>query len=370
MMHPEWRVGTSLETDLFQPMSHYGWRGGVSVETELFAEPYRFDFFQAVRLLELRARAAAVARAARGEPASTADIVRFRASYDLSFPPSEIRELAVAGEHAIPRMTVAFFGAGGLDGPLPTSFTEAILERLSRKDNATTDFLDIFHHRLLSLLYRIYKKHRPALATMPPADNPISRYLFSIIGVGLGSIAGQTPARPGLLRYAGLLAIKPRSAAGLATLASDYFKVPVQVQQFVGEWVALGDDQTTRIGRTGQNNGLGGAAVVGTRVWLQDAGIRLRIGPLRADRFASFLPNGDDHWRLAELVRLYLGPDLRATLHLVLDRRDAGKVGYTRLGMSVLGRTSWLRTAPGMHADDPVEVPLRRQSWRRQQAAS
>jgi len=36
----------------------------------------------------------------------------------------------------------------------------------------------------------------------------------------------------------------------------------------------------------------------------------------------------------------------------------------------VLGRTSWLRTAPGMHADDPVEVPLRRQSWRRQQAAS
>jgi type VI secretion system protein ImpH len=375
MMHSEWRGETSLETDLFQPRSHYGWRGGVSVVTELFAEPYRFEFFQAVRLLELRSRArrtpgARAAAPAVGALAATSDVVRFRASYDLSFPPSEIRELALAAPNAIPRMTVAFFGAGGLDGPLPTSFTEAIVERLSRKDTATADFLDIFHHRLLSLLYRIYKKHRPALATAPPAENPLSRYLFSLVGLGTKSVANQAPARPTLLRYAGLLAAKPRSAAGLATLASDYFKVPVQVQQFAGEWVARGAEPTTRIGRTGQNNGLGGAAVVGTRVWLQDAGIRLRIGPLSAERFASFLPNGEAHWTLAELVRLYLGPNLRATLQLVLDKRDAGKVGYTRLGLAVLGSTSWLRTAPSLGAEPPVEVPLRRQSWRRKQAAS
>jgi Type VI secretion, TssG len=106
-------------------MARYGWRGDSSLEDELFAEPYRFEFFQAVRLLELRSRGIDSAPAAAGD-----DVVRFRASYDLSFPPSEIRELAKAGPDSPPRMTVSFFGAGGLDGPLPTSFTEAILERL------------------------------------------------------------------------------------------------------------------------------------------------------------------------------------------------------------------------------------------------
>jgi type VI secretion system protein ImpH len=346
-------------------MARYGWRGDSSLEDELFAEPYRFEFFQAVRLLELRSRGIDSAPAAAGD-----DVVRFRASYDLSFPPSEIRELAKAGPDSPPRMTVSFFGAGGLDGPLPTSFTEAILERLSRRDTATADFLDIFHHRLLSLFYRIHKKYRPALATTTPADHPSARFLFSLQGLGLRTVAAQVPASARLIRYTGLLAIKPRSASGLATMASDYFRVPVQVQQFVGEWVALGADQTTRLGRTGQNNALGAAAVVGTRVWLQDAGIRLKIGPLDAERFASFLPNGEAHWALAELVRLYAGPDLRTTLQLVLEKREAWKVGYTRLGTAVLGRTSWLCTAASNAVEGPVDVPLRRRSWRAGEASS
>ena len=344
-------------------MTRYGWRGDASLEDELFAQPRRFDFFQAVRLLELSARGP--------DPAAvveTGDVVRFRASYDLSFPPSEIRELAWAGPGKLPEMTVSFLGAGGIDGPLPTSFTDAILERLRRKDRATADFLDIFHHRLLSLFYRIHKKHRAALATTLPAQNPAARYLFSLQGLGTQAVAAQVPNASALLRYTGLLATRRRSAAGLETIASDYFRVRVQVEQFVGEWLPLSGDQTTRLGRSGRNTALGTTTVLGTRVWLQDAGIRLKIGPLSAERFASFLPNGEAHWALAELVRLYAGPDVRVRLQLVLERRDGWKVASTRLGSAVLGCTSWLRTAASPEGEEPVEVPLRRQSWRARRA--
>ena len=93
-------------------------------------------------------------------------------------------------------MTVALFGTGGVDGPLPTSFTEEILERLSRQDTAAAAFLDIFHHRLVSLLYRIHKVHRAALVTVSPERTPSARYLYSLMGLGLTSLTTQLTRPP------------------------------------------------------------------------------------------------------------------------------------------------------------------------------
>jgi type VI secretion system protein ImpH len=199
-----------------------GWRGDRSLEQWLFDEPYAFEFLQAVRLLEMRFQDSA----RPDESAPRGDAVRFRASFDLTFPASEIRELRQPASGSSPEMTVAMFGTGGVDGPLPTSFTEELLERLSRQDTAAAAFLDIFHHRLVSLLYRIHKVHRAALTTVSPDRAPSGRYLFSLMGLGLTSLSSQLAAPAALLRYAGLLAARPRSAAGLTTLLSDYFGVP------------------------------------------------------------------------------------------------------------------------------------------------
>jgi type VI secretion system protein ImpH len=252
-------------------------------------------------------------------------------------------------------MTVAFLSTGGVDGPLPTSFTEAILERLKHHDDAAAAFLDIFHHRLIALLYRIRQLHTPALASVAPERTAIARYLFSAMGLGLESIARQVSAPAELLRYAGLLATRPRSAKGLTVLLCDYFDVPVTVEQFVGEWCALQPDQRTAIGSSGRNNHLGQTTTVGSRVWIQDAGIRLRIGPLDYDAFAGFLPGGQAHRTLAELVRIYAGASLHVGLCLVVKPEE---VQPTRLGASRLGWSSWLLGRPATAADDQVRLGL------------
>src|SRR5687767_1879157 len=109
----------------------YRWKGERSLDEWLFGEPYAFDFFQAVHLLEMRMRGTS---SPGGELPSEA--VRFRASMSLDFAPSDIRELSAPRSDAVPEMTVAFLSTGGTAGPLPTSFSEEILERSTRGDTA------------------------------------------------------------------------------------------------------------------------------------------------------------------------------------------------------------------------------------------
>jgi type VI secretion system protein ImpH len=331
-------------------MPAYGWGGDIGLEQWLFDEPHAFDFFQAVHLLELWSQ-----REAGPRSETAAEPVRFRASFGLSFPPSAISQLKAASAGAPHEMTVAFSSLGGIDGPLPTSFTEEILRRLSQHDGAAAAFLDIFHHRLISLLYRIRRLRAPALAATAPEHTPTARYLFSLMGIGLESVAAQVTQPAALLRYAGLLATRPRSASGLAVLLSDYFDVPVRVEQFVGQWIQLQPDQVTNIGQRGRNNALGRTTTLGTRVWIQDAGVRLQIGPLDADAFAAFLPDGASHQRLAELVRVYSGTDLTVDITLIL-RPETVRPSY--LGASRVGWTSWLLTAPATTPDDQVRLRL------------
>lgn len=336
------------------------WRGDRSLEEWLYTEPHSFDFLQAVHLLELWQ---AQAKSSETPPSPP---VRFRASFDLNFPSSEIRKLRPgSSDTAPPEMTVGFFGTGGIDGPLPTSFSEDILARLNRQDTAVAAFLDIFHDRLMWLLHNIHKTSRPALATATPERTPSARYLFSLIGLGLPSLSTQLEAPTALLQYAGLLAARERSAEGLRTLVADYFGVSVDVQQFVGEWCAIEPDQLTYVGSPGKNNALGHNTLVGTRAWIQDAGIRLRIGPLSGTQFAEFLPGGGAHAALAEVTRFYAGTNVRVSVELVLREQEESNA---KLGASRIGWSAWLRTTPAAAPDSQVRLRLEPPAPNRQEA--
>src|SRR5688572_26758962 len=90
----------------------------------LLTEPYRFEFFQAVRLLQrFHPKQAPV-----GLSWSTArEPVRFRSLPSLTFPPSEVYDIAPPpGDRPGADMTVTFFGLYGPNGALPTHYTQLI----------------------------------------------------------------------------------------------------------------------------------------------------------------------------------------------------------------------------------------------------
>ncbi|HYW06456.1 MAG TPA: type VI secretion system baseplate subunit TssG, partial [Longimicrobium sp.] len=223
---------------------------------ELFADPQHFDFFQAVRVLE--AFRPLAARVGEGrEPA--AEAVRFRATPSLSFASSDVAGMAPGADGGPPEMTVAFLGLAGAGGPLPHSFSEWVMHQARAGDRGPRDFLDLFHHRLVSLLYRARSRNRPSLARAPADETPPGRWIHSLVGLGTPGLRREGAALPhrALLGYAALFATETRSGMGLECVLASHFGVRARVEPFTGGWIAIEPDDWTRIGITGSNRTLG-----------------------------------------------------------------------------------------------------------------
>lgn len=353
-------------------MARHGWGTGHPVADWLLEEGYRFEFVQAVRLLEMMQPE----RIAPAEGSNAAkEPVRFRASNSLAFPASELAEVRPAARtdpHGRPEMVVNFMGLAGALGPLPLPFTERILERVREKDTAPRDFLDIFNHRLLSLFYRVRRKHRLGIEWRSPELHQFADYLYAMVGLETGGLRNRLkiPDRA-LLRYAGLLARRPRSTSALCVVLADFFALPVVDRQLQGAFRPFDEDQWTRLGETGQNQVLGLDAKLGTQLWDQQAGIVLELGPLPFSRYLDFLPARGGFVALCQLVRFYIGPMFDFAVRLLvkgeeiapacLSAQDPSPVqpADSAGGGCRLGWTSWLtigRPLKGVMAVDIAHV--------------
>jgi type VI secretion system protein ImpH len=319
-----------------------------SLEERLFTESYEYDFFQAVRLLHLllndRPDVGGIARPGE-EP------VRFKARQSLEFQASSVH--ALTAEADPPRMIVAFMGLTGVQGVLPHHYTEHILARAQAKDFAMAEFFDLFNHRLLSLFYRAWEKHRfPVryqLAEARKQTDDFTEYLFDWIGMGTAALRGRMAvADRALIRYAGLIGQRPACAISLGAILRDHFGVTVEIQEFVGAWHTLKEEHQSDLATGGMNNCLAGGAIAGESVWDPQAGFRVRLGPLRLEEYLEFLPGKTAALKLQDLVRFYVGPALQFDLQLLLM---AVEVPWPGLGMQGedaprLGWCGWLQTAP------------------------
>jgi type VI secretion system protein ImpH len=312
----------------------YSWEHGHSLVSLLGEQPWQFEFYQAVRLLEALQRQVG-ASFSREENSQT---IRFQSRVNFNFPASEVQDISLDSD--VTRVAVNFLGLAGATGPLPAPYAEMVLEALARKDHGAVDFLDIFNNRLVWLLYRARQAHHPVMTARAPHEGQVAKYLFSLIGLGQNSLRDRLkiPDRS-LLHYSGLLANRVRSAAGLERLLSDYFDVQVNVNQFRGVWRELETAQQTRLGDGGSNQCLGGGIVLGRRVWDQSGGLSITFGPLDRERFTAFLPKRSASRALCELARFYVGLDYEIQIRLLLKPAD---VPQSALGKARLGYTSWL----------------------------
>ncbi len=319
---------------------------------ELFDEPYRFGFFQAVRLLE---RVYADHEPVGQDADANREVVRFRTRQTFSFPACEIHELTHNPEQdgAPPEMMVSFMGLTGPLGVLPHQYTELLMDRARYRDTASWSFLDIFNHRLISLFYRVWEKYHFPIAYERTGEDQFTGYLFDLIGMGTNGLRGRLSFKDqGLLFYGGLIAQRPHSATAIGAIVGDYFDVSSNVAQFVGEWLKLGDN-VTRLGSA--NSQLGLSTIAGNKVWSDQSKFSVRIGPMNLKKFITFVPVGSAFKPLTEIVRLLVGLEFEFNIQLVLERDE---VPFCVLGSDQngprLGWTSWLKTLDSVRDDDQV----------------
>ncbi|MFI5311594.1 MAG: type VI secretion system baseplate subunit TssG [Gemmatimonadales bacterium] len=310
----------------------------------LFSEPTAFELFQAVRILA-RAQPDRERVGYFGDPAR--EIARFGANPDSSFPAAEIQGIALDDHDGPPRLTVNVMGLNGPLGTLPLVYTQLIAARLREGDPTLRAFVDLFNHRLISLFYRAWEKHRLAVGYETRSENRLGEHLADLVGLGTKHLRERlSVSQDSVLSFAGLFASQ-RSAVALEELLSEYFSVTAVVEQFVGGWHALERDSCTAIGEEdGPATQLGVGAVVGDEIWDPQSRIRVRLGPLSRAQYDRFLPGGEAHQALRAVVRLFADDQVEVEAQLVLA---AGEVSGCVLGAddsssSRLAWGTWLRT--------------------------
>jgi len=293
--------------------------GGVTEQPtpldDLQREPARFTFDAAVRVLMWAARVAEPSRAAR-----------FRTTPGLAFPTSEVLHVAPqAGKP--PYVEQSVIGLTGPAGVLPRPYTERAVTALRSQRPGLHEFLELFSGHAASLFASAGLKYRPTramdCAELSGEPDPIAQAVLAFAGWATPGLAGRVAAgEAALLHYAGLLAMRPRSAERLEAMLSDWLGRPVEVVQFAGAWLRLPADQQTRLGVRGQFTRLGVDAAVGARSWDPHARFIVRIGPLTRTEFERLLPHHGALQALVSLVRAFVGLEVGFAVNPVLRRAE------------------------------------------------
>jgi type VI secretion system protein ImpH len=314
--------------------------------------PYQFEFCDAVRRLECafpdKPRFGQSLRASD-------DPIRLTQKPFLIFPPASVASCQPGSASGIAQLAVYCFGLFGPNGPLPLHLTEHVLDRQRDfGDRTLRCFLDMFHHRLLSLFYAAWASAQPTVQFDRPRSDQFATYLGALVGIAMPTLRGRD-AVPDLakLHYAGRLSAHTSNAEGLCAVVESFFGVPARIEQFFGQWLELPADQQCRLGGSSATGVLGQSATVGTRVWDRQLKFRLVVGPLSLADFRRLLPSSDSYARLVDLVRNYVGDEFIWDTELVLKEME---VPTTRLGeQGELGWTSWF---PHRESGKDVRVVL------------
>jgi type VI secretion system protein ImpH len=316
------------------------------------AEPSALEFFQVLHLVERTVRE----RAALGQQEAVREALRLRPALSLGFPAADLQGaewLDEGPDEGRLRLTTTFLGLYGSDSPLASHFTEGLLAE-DEESQRVREFLDLFHHRLLSLLYRVWKKYRYHVTFTPEAKDQISQVILGFLGLGTAGLSERmdVPAVR-LFRYAGLLAQRPRSACGLRGVLRDYFPdVPCEVEQCIGRWLPIEEGDRNRLGS--RKCSLGQNFLLGERVHDHSGKFRVRLGPVGYEHYVRFLPPGDEAAQLRELVRFYCADPLAYDVEVILRGDEVPETPLSGTGM--LGRLSWTTWLKSQPATDQAVV--------------
>lgn len=305
----------------------------------LLEQPQRFEFVQAVRLLEQW-----LARRGIGAEVALTDILRFQNSVSLSFPASQIESLALEtaledGELRHVRLTPAFIGFLGANGALPSHYSERIAVHVHfDHDEGPRAFLDTFSSRLVALFYKAWRKYRLELPPVPKDRDALLPLLMSLSGTPAG---GAQPAIPeeAAAYYAAAFRQRPASPFVIEQVLADYFDIPVTVETNVGYWRPIEAESQAQLG--GVNTCLGVRCMLGPRQWRRDLKVGIKLGPLDKVQYEKFLPASQGAQDLNGMLSMFAVPGLQFEVSLVLRAQDVHGVrlaadregGGARLGL-------------------------------------
>jgi type VI secretion system protein ImpH len=307
----------------------------MSLDEDILTEPWRFDLLDTLRRYER----AHPDRPRIGDAETLADEYVVIAQNPYHEFPASTLEAAARESNGRMRLVARFLGMFGPQGALPLTTTEEAYHWLLARDDAFPRFVDIFQRRFLALFYRTWADARPIAQQDRPDRDRYVAFIGSAIGVGTPPYrAVDSLSDFAKMEFAGLIAPKAKSATRLRRMIAGLLDVKVEIDEFVGSWLAFEPSERSRLGAAA--SAIGRDCFVGAAVFSVSDKFRLRIFVKTFDQYLSFLPGAELAKNVADAVFLHLGDEFDWDMELAIP---AGEIRATRLGQGArLGWTGWM----------------------------
>ncbi len=314
--------------------------------TLLTQQGEELNFFQAIRLLER----------------AVADIekVRFSAKNSQAFHPNFIAGIEQKLSHQDIKVKVNGFTLTGMQGPIPQSFSDLLRYSEIKSPNGKEDpnqFLDIFHDRIITLLYQIKKRFNPLLFNQAQTDHELYRLFSSVCGFEQLNVFEHLPvSQEHLASMSPIMANKRLDYSLVHNLLQQSFKCEVKVHPNQGAWKELPKEfqakltvkskQLSSIQQQGLGNGIG----LGRKHWHNQAVIGLDLSLPDIESLTALLPSKDknsEHYKLKNLLTFLSDGKYQFNVRLFLNWQQ---IPLSKLSKQTatpalkLGQNSWLKT--------------------------
>jgi type VI secretion system protein ImpH len=310
-------------------------------------------FTSLVALLE-RLTSGAVRVGGDGPPSEEA--IHFRHDPTLIFAAGDVSQVRLVpqvsewgaerhGPKHVFEVVTTFLGLTGASSPLPGYIVEEIAQEDPDRP-LKRQFLDLFHHRVVSLLYRALSRYMLEGETTRAGDDVWTRRVLALAGLDTyerGPSVRLSVSQ--LLRLAPLLATRARTAQTLERALADVLReelgeARVTVQQFAGSWVDVEPEQRMKLGQL--NSHLGRTSMLGGKLFDRAGKVIIGISPLDGPTYHRLLPEGDLSPLVREVVALVVRDPLECAMELGVREDVLGAFQLKHKNPARLGRNTYL----------------------------
>ncbi|WP_392565264.1 type VI secretion system baseplate subunit TssG [Utexia brackfieldae] len=301
------------------------------------ADAERYQFFQLVELL-YKAQGIDVDTLLDYSPDQ--DPIRFISDSTLAFVTRDITSVTIVNDQL--QIKTPFLSLTGAHSPLPSYYLDDMAWEELAEDPRMITLFNLFHHRLASYLYKIWRKYRYFICFQPAGRDQFSAKMYALVGLESRMMRDALLIdRNKMLTYAGILANSGRSPQLIATLISHCFSLSqVEIRSWQFRWVNIPDPQRNRIGV--QNCVLGKNFIAGSRMPDNNGKFKLTISDLSFAQMKQFLPTGSLYAALVNFVSFILRDQLAWDLCLILANNQIKDLKLSANTESYLGWTCFL----------------------------
>ncbi len=318
---------------------------------ELLNKPTSFNFFQAVRLLEIFIVDPL-------EKNFSESPLKLNVYHKNKFPVGAIENFtqntSEDGQTTF-CLQVSFLCLTGMSGALPPHYREKLLIETHGGNSALQDFFDIINNRFLWFYYQAWKKNRFFVGyKIGQLDHRCEKDPFTSILENLSGIPSNQPTKEVLLKqdlfsfYSSLWGREIRSMIALERMLSEYFNLPIQILSYQGQWLFLSEKEFSRIGSFGNIKGqyhqLGFDTVLGHQQWNVQNKFRVYIGPIHYGSFKQLNPSGKFLRALKEMIRIYVLEELNFDIELELLAAEVPPCELNLENPKQLGWNTWIHS--------------------------